>query len=155
MKSQHEDYQQLTSASDLIVKSISFILLLIIVLLFNPKCGQPKVVESNGIPWCGYQDKAMNESAYQGKTIFMNHCAQCHAKDMKTKLTGPALEGSFAAWKYDTAAYVAFIRNSQAMIKKKHPAALKTWAAFQPTIMPPFPNLTDDEIAALMDYIGR
>jgi hypothetical protein len=73
---------------------------------------------------------------------------------MKDKLTGPALAGVSERWRmYPQKDLYNFIRNSQNMIKKRHPRALELWQEYQPTIMAAFPNLTDAQIAALLTYI--
>lgn len=92
-------------------------------------------------------------SADAGKTLFRNYCAQCHAKDMKSKLTGPALAGAQERWGDDEALY-AWIRNSQALIAEGHPRAVELWNEWKPTIMTAYPDLTDDEIGSIMAYIN-
>lgn len=87
-----------------------------------------------------------------GKTLFTANCAACHAKNMKSALTGPALGGAEAKWDSKENLY-AWIRNSQAMIKKGHPRAVELWNQYKPTVMTAFPNLTDDEIASILVYI--
>lgn len=94
------------------------------------------------------------DSVLIGKTLFHNNCAACHNRNMRDDLTGPALGGVTKRWsKYPKADLYHFIRDSQSMIKKKHPQALQVWQEFKPTIMNPFPNLTDEQIAALLLYI--
>lgn len=73
---------------------------------------------------------------------------------MKTKLTGPALGGVENRWaKYPREDLYNYIRNSQRMLKDKHPEALEIWKEWQPAIMNDFPNLTDDDIESLLLYI--
>lgn len=91
--------------------------------------------------------------AKAGKTLFRNYCAQCHAKDMKTAMTGPALGGAQERWGDDEALY-SWIRNSQAMIAAGHPRAVELWNEWKPTIMTAYPDLTDDEIGSLLAYIN-
>ncbi|MFN7119749.1 MAG: c-type cytochrome [Saprospiraceae bacterium] len=89
-----------------------------------------------------------------GKKLFVNNCATCHNKNMKDNLTGPALGGVTERWrKYPQSDLYNFIRNSQNMIKKRHPRALELWQEYQPNIMAAFSNLTDEQIAALLFYI--
>lgn len=89
----------------------------------------------------------------EGKTLFRNYCAQCHSKDMKKDMTGPALGGIEARWEeYGEADLYAWIRNSQAMIASGHPKAKQLWDEWG-TIMTSFPNLKDEEIASILAYI--
>jgi mono/diheme cytochrome c family protein len=88
-----------------------------------------------------------------GKTLFINNCAQCHAKDMKTKLTGPALGGAQGRWGDDKALY-AWIRNSQASIAAGVPRAVQLWAENKPALMSNFSGLKDEEIENLIAYIN-
>ncbi len=87
-----------------------------------------------------------------GETLFKSQCASCHNKNMKDKLTGPPLAGAKAAWGDDKALY-AWIRNSQASIASGHPRAVEIWNQYKPTVMTAFPNLKDDEIASILEYI--
>ena len=90
-----------------------------------------------------------------GKILFKNNCAQCHAKNMKSDLTGPALGGVLERWAdYPEEDLYKWIRNSQAMVKEGHPKALELWGDWKPTIMQAFPNLTDEEIASTLLYIN-
>lgn len=91
-------------------------------------------------------------TADAGKVLFKNYCAQCHAKNMKTAATGPALGGAEERWGDDEALY-AWIRNSQAMIADGHPRAVELWNEYKPTVMTAYPDLTDDEIGSLLLYI--
>ncbi len=88
-----------------------------------------------------------------GKTLFINNCASCHAKDMKSKLTGPALGGAQARWGDDKELY-AWIRNSQASIAKGQPRAVQIWNEYKPTVMTAFPGLKDEDIDNMLAYIN-
>ena len=44
------------------------------------------------------QDGAAAPDIEAGKTLFKNNCASCHNKNMKDKLTGPALGGTQERW---------------------------------------------------------
>lgn len=87
-----------------------------------------------------------------GKSLFTAQCAQCHAKNMKTALTGPALGGVQSRWENEADLY-AWIRNSQALIKAGHPRAVELWNQYKPTVMLAYPNLTDEDIASLLLYV--
>jgi mono/diheme cytochrome c family protein len=92
-------------------------------------------------------------SADAGKELFKANCAACHAKDMRSAATGPALGGSQALWGDDAALY-SWIRNSQAMIKKGHPRAVELWNKYKPVVMTNFEKLTDDEIGSILAYVN-
>lgn len=96
------------------------------------------------------QDQAAVDA---GKTLFKNNCGSCHNKDMKSKMTGPALGGVQERWNDDAALY-EWIRNSQGLISKGHPKAVELWNQWKPTVMTSFPNLTDADIANLLAYIN-
>ncbi|MEZ4909920.1 MAG: cytochrome c3 family protein [Saprospiraceae bacterium] len=87
-----------------------------------------------------------------GKKLFTNNCAACHAKDMRSAATGPALGGAQAQWTSQEELY-AWIRNSQASIQAGTPRAVELWNKYKPVIMTSFPALTDDEIASILLYI--
>jgi mono/diheme cytochrome c family protein len=89
----------------------------------------------------------------EGKVLFTANCATCHAKDMKSKLTGPPLGGAQAKWGDDKALY-SWVRNSQAMIAAGNNArATEIWNEYKPTVMNAFPNLTDDQIASIFLWV--
>jgi len=88
-----------------------------------------------------------------GKKLFKNYCATCHAKNMVSAATGPALAGSQERWGDDEALY-AWIRNSQQMIQQGHPRALELWEEYKPTIMTAFTALKDEEIASILAYVN-
>ncbi len=90
----------------------------------------------------------------EGKATFKNYCAQCHAKDMQSDATGPALYGAEERWAdYPREDLYAWIRNSQKMIASGHPRAVELWAEYKPTIMTAMDNLTDAEIESVLFYI--
>ena len=89
-----------------------------------------------------------------GKTLYRNNCGQCHSRDMKSNLTGPALGGVQDRWAdYPQEDLYAWIRNSQAMINDGHPRAVELWNEWKPTVMNSFAQLTDDDIANILGYI--
>jgi mono/diheme cytochrome c family protein len=89
-----------------------------------------------------------------GKELFTANCASCHAKDMKTKLTGPALSGVEERWSaYPRKDLYSWIRNSQALIATGHPRAVELWNEYKPVLMNNFVALTDEQIESLLLYI--
>lgn len=96
----------------------------------------------------------LSEAALAGKDLFQANCAACHARDMATKLTGPALGGVTERWQeYPRADLYGFIRNSQQMIEAGHERALAIWREFDPVVMNPHPNLTDEDIESILVFI--
>jgi mono/diheme cytochrome c family protein len=87
-----------------------------------------------------------------GKELFTANCASCHNKNMKDKLTGPALGGVRERWNDDKALY-SWIRNSQALIATGHPRAVELWNEWKPVLMNSFTGLKDEEIASMLLYI--
>ncbi len=96
------------------------------------------------------QDQAAVEA---GKALFKNNCASCHNKNMKDKLTGPALGGIQERWGDDAALY-EWIRNSQGLISKGHPRAVQLFNEWNKVVMTSFPNLKDEDIANIIAYIN-
>lgn len=74
---------------------------------------------------------------------------------MKTKMTGPALGGVEDRWAdYPREDLYKWIRNSQGMIAEGHPLAVELWKEWQPTVMNPFPNLSDQDIENILAYVN-
>ncbi|MEM0991559.1 MAG: c-type cytochrome [Bacteroidota bacterium] len=91
-----------------------------------------------------------------GDAIFGAQCATCHAKNMKTDATGPALGGVEERWAdYPREDLYAWIRNSQKMIADGHPRALELWNDWKPTVMNSFTSLTDDDMENILAYIAN
>lgn len=89
-----------------------------------------------------------------GKELFIGNCASCHNKNMKDKLTGPALGGVEERWAaFPRKDLYFWIRNSQAMIGTGHPRAVELWAAWKPAQMNNFPGLKDNDIESMLLYI--
>lgn len=89
----------------------------------------------------------------KGKSLFKNNCASCHNKNMKDDMTAPALAGVRARWEGREEALYRWIRNSVSLIKEKDPYAWALYIKWDKTVMTSFPNLTDEDIEALLVYI--
>jgi cytochrome c2 len=93
------------------------------------------------------------EQVERGKELFnTNGCMACHSKDMKTDLTGPALSGVEERWENREELY-NWIRNSQGMIEAGHEYGTALFEKFNKVPMLPYPNLTDEEIEAILAYV--
>ena len=56
----------------------------------------------------------------EGKTLFKNYCAQCHAKNMTSDATGPSLSGFEERWAdYPREDLLNWVKNSQALIAEE------------------------------------
>lgn len=88
-----------------------------------------------------------------GKDLFKANCAQCHNKNMKDNLTGPALGGVQGRWAGKEKLLHQWIRNSQSVIAAGDPYAVALYTKFNKTLMNPFPQLKDDEIESILAYI--
>ncbi|MEM7102624.1 MAG: cytochrome c [Bacteroidota bacterium] len=90
-----------------------------------------------------------------GKALFRSHCANCHNKDMKSLMTGPALAGTTDRWaNYPKEDLYDWIRNSQKMINEKHPKAVELWKQFK-VQMTSFEWMSDKDIDAILAYIDK
>ena len=61
------------------------------------------------------------EGAENGKILFKNNCAMCHAKNMVSWATGPPLGSTIKKWQNDTTSYQLFLLNSLAYVEKPNP----------------------------------
>lgn len=90
----------------------------------------------------------------QGMQLFKNNCGSCHAKNMKAKMTGPALAGVEERWENDKGRLYQWIRNSQAFIATGDAYANNLYQEYGGSVMTAFPNLTDGEIDNILGYIN-
>ena len=92
--------------------------------------------------------------AKNGKALFNQNCAACHA--LNRKMTGPALEnvesrlsedeGLGKEWLY------AWIKNSPGVIKSGDAYANKLYAEYNQAAMTAFPTLSDSDIDDILAY---
>ncbi|MFN4006779.1 MAG: c-type cytochrome [Chitinophagaceae bacterium] len=90
-------------------------------------------------------------AAQDGKALFSANCASCHA--VKKDLTGPALAGVEDRWESKELLY-KWIRNNQAVIASGNKYANDLYTKWNKVPMNQFPNLKDEEIAAILTYIN-
>ena len=88
--------------------------------------------------------------AQDGKALFQQNCASCHA--VNKALTGPALAG-IEERVPDKKLLHAWIRNNQAVLATGNKYFTDLYAQWNKTAMNLFPNLTDGEIDAMLAYI--
>lgn len=85
-----------------------------------------------------------------GKKLFKQKCASCHA--INTVLTGPALKGvegrvPSKEWIYK------WVNNSQAVIAEGDEYGIKIYEENAKTAMTAFPELSDEDVDAILVYI--
>jgi cytochrome c551/c552 len=85
------------------------------------------------------------------ENIFTEKCSMCHS--INEDKIGPALAGTAARWGKDAEKLKAFIRNSQAYINTGDPYATALYEKWNRSNMPAFPNLTNKELDALVEYL--
>jgi cytochrome c551/c552 len=85
-----------------------------------------------------------------GKAMFQQNCATCHL--LSSEVAAPALKGVLDRWGGDSARLRAFIRNPKKAIDEKDPNALKAYEKWKPTIMTAYPQLSDEDLNALIAY---
>jgi len=89
--------------------------------------------------------------AQDGKALFQQNCASCHA--VHKNLTGPALAG-IEERVPDKKLLYDWIRNSQAVLQSGNKYFNDLYVTWNKTAMNLFPNLTDEEIGAMITYIN-
>ena len=88
-------------------------------------------------------------AAVDGEAIFKNNCSSCHKID--EKMTGPALKD--IEKRRDRAWIHKWVHNSSAVIASGDDYAVKLFNEYSKTQMTQFPNLKDEEIDGILDYI--
>ena len=84
-----------------------------------------------------------------GKAIFTTRCASCH--NVNKALTGPALAGIHERRSMDW--IVNFIHSSQTMVKTGDKDAVAVFEKFNKFPMPDHPDLTEENIKSVVEYI--
>jgi cytochrome c551/c552 len=85
----------------------------------------------------------------EGKTIFNTRCASCH--NVNKQLTGPALAGLHERRSIDW--IINFVHSSQSMVKSGDKDAVALFEKFNKIPMPDHPDLTDDNIKSIVEFV--
>lgn len=84
--------------------------------------------------------------AADAASIYSQQCAACHGKSGEgMQYVAPPLKGAEFVTSASMDEVKEVIRAGRSGATKKHPA--------YPSVMPPFPNLEEDEITALAEYL--
>lgn len=120
----------------------------------SPSFGAEAITAESIEKWLAYQFEMIRNGHLQAYNLFKGQCGQCHARNMKDNLTGPALGGVRERWSdYPEEDLYRFINESQAMIADGHPKAVEIWNQWKPTVMMDHRDLTNQDIKQLLDYI--
>jgi cytochrome c551/c552 len=84
-----------------------------------------------------------------GKMIFMNRCAACH--NVNKTMTGPALAGVDQRRSIDW--IVRFVNSSQTLVRSGDKDAIAIFEKFNKVPMPDHPDLTEENIKSIIDYV--
>ncbi len=87
-----------------------------------------------------------------GKELFRNICGACHTIG-KGKLIGPDLKG--VSQRHSRDWLFRWIRSSQSLVRASDPEAVELFNTYNQVVMPDQPFLSDEQIAALLDYIAE
>lgn len=145
-------------AINLLTASVFIILGLLGVVTFHTLSTAAELqVEPTVVAWCGtghYASEFGGQYSAGKKVWNSNGCGACHAKDMRSDLTGPALGGVTARWAdYPREDLYAWIRNSPKLVASGHPRAVAIYEEWDETPMNTYPGLTDEDIENLLAYI--
>jgi mono/diheme cytochrome c family protein len=97
----------------------------------------------------GISAKAQGDAA-KGAAVFKANCAACHAIDKR--LTGPAL-GPLISSDTNDKWLTSWIHDSQALVKAGDKKAVDIFNEYGQTAMPPFPSLSDGDVADILAYV--
>ncbi len=91
-------------------------------------------------------------AAPDGKALFMSNCASCHnpLKDA----TGPALQNIDKTFPDKEWGY-KWVHNSSALVAAGDPTAVAIFTKFNKTQMTAFPQLSNDDIDAILKYVDE
>jgi len=85
----------------------------------------------------------------EGKNIFNTRCMACHKIDKD--FAGPALANVDKRHTIDW--IVKFVHSSQAVVKSGDTSAIALFSKFNGTIMPDHPDLSEENIKSIIEYI--
>ncbi len=123
-------------------------LFMIYPILQTPNLGETTFVCGNAsLPTFG------GEEAKNGKILFIANCAQCHAKNMKDRLTGPPLGGWRNYFKDEKQVYL-YLQNPKIYRKSTKNKALKAvLKEYDPTECMAFPSFSEQEVVSIFKYV--
>jgi cytochrome c2 len=103
---------------------------------------------------CGTKSPFTNYGG-KGKTLFINNCAQCHNKNMKDKLTGPALYNWRAYWADENELHLFLSQKKISKSRELSKAYQKLKKEYAPANCALFPYFNKEEINQIAKYLER
>ena len=101
-----------------------------------------------------HQAYDITTSTTEGKHLFRSNCGSCHASDMASDLTGPALGDVTKRWSRNREGLVNWIRNSpKYLVENPEDKYTTSLAKKYAGTMTAFPDLRDEEIENILAYI--
>lgn len=85
-----------------------------------------------------------------GEELFKARCSACHHRDRK--LIGPRLKDVRKKYANDMEWLYEWVRNSPGLIQKGDPKAIALFEQYNKQMMIPFPDLTNNDIDAILKY---
>lgn len=102
----------------------------------------------DGVLICGNN---VHGGSQKGAQLFVVNCQRCHIIGKKS--TGPNLAGVQSRWADSTNLH-AWIKNSQRYLKAaEDPYAIALFKEYGGVVMPAFPQLTDEDVREILNYI--
>ena len=102
-----------------------------------------------GLSMIALEANAAPDPPKDGKLIFNSRCAACH--NVNQVLTGPALAGVHDRRTMDW--IVNFVRSSKTMVEKGDKDAVAIYEKFNKIPMPDHPDLTEENIKSIVEFI--
>jgi len=94
--------------------------------------------------------KIIDPEIKSGKKLFQTNCAACHS--IFKNMTGPAMIEMDT--RYSKEWIYKFIQNPPGMLANGDTDATKLYDKFKPTVMTSFPNLSHQEVDAILAYVN-
>ena len=124
-------------------------LTLILLLFIVAACGnEPSNTSASSTPPTTQGGGQVDEQYEQGEKLFKTYCRSCHT--LNKDLIAPALAG--IGQRRDKQWIYSFVRNSKAFIQSGDEEAVKVYEEWNKTPMTLFPELTDEQIDAIIHY---
>lgn len=149
-----EKARSLTAALNGLVVLVVLVLVLTVALFFVvPSSSEANSTQasSGGPAAAAPKEVALSAGQQHGKELFTNNCAQCHAASDEV-VVGPGLKGVRQRTPGDEW-LKKWIRNSQAVVGNGDKYGVEVFTKYNKIAMSSFPNLKDQDITDILDYI--